>query len=604
MASASSYRDKYRKDAKRDASFSVTAKGNFTPEQKDRYMHWITFYRRNMVRFIQDYFGIKLHPYQFLMVYDLQHSDMCYIVASRAAAKSWIIAVYSAALCVLWPGTKVKIVAKTMKQGAIILSEKLSSLRDEHPNLRREIKKITNDANASEAIFNCGSTIKVVPSSDSARGGRANLIIVEESRLVPKDILEGVIKPYLEVRTPPYRLKPEYSDDPLLDEEGKIDFITSSWYRSEYWYSEYVRSIINRILHGDNTVSFLAFDYSVCIFHKIKTRAMLKNEMDNADEATVTMEYKNLPSGTSGKSYFKMSFFPRKIRHAMYPQLTETYNSKKNPYKIDKVDDELRILSADIATRANRESDNTIISGARLIPIIGKGYERRLGFMESYKGLNTVSQAKRIKQIFFDLEMDYLVLDIKNIGIGVFDSLTQVTADEERGIDYPAFTIVGPEFEIEEMLRNDLTARTLGSNPLPVVFPISATAPLNSQIAVAFRTSLQKRLWQFLEMDSNAEEFLLKDHKELLTDDGTLRAFFLTPFVQTGLLLSECLNLNMSLKGGFIQLEETPGSHKDRYSSTSYLNWVVDKYFDPEIKGEKDNSESDWDILSSLIQVR
>ena len=111
----------------------------------------------------------------------------------------------------------------------------------------------------------------------------------------------------------------------------------------------------------------------------------------------------------------------------------------------------------------------------------------------------------------------------------MYDSLTQVTTDEERGIDYPAFTIVGPEFELEEMLRSDLTNRTLGSSPMPVIFPISATAPLNSQIAVAFRSSLQKRLWQFLDMDSNAEEFLLKDHKELLTDDGTLRAFFLNP---------------------------------------------------------------------------
>lgn len=186
----------------------------------------------------------------------------------------------------------------------------------------------------------------------------------------------------------------------------------------------------------------------------------------------------------------------------------------------------------------------------------------------------------------------------------MYDSLTQVTTDEERGIDYPAFTIVGPEFELEEMLRSDLTNRTLGSSPMPVIFPISATAPLNSQIAVAFRSSLQKRLWQFLDMDSNAEEFLLKDHKELLTDDGTMRAFFLNPFVQTGILINESLNLNMSLKGGFIQLEETPGSHKDRYTSTSYLNWVVDKYFDPKIKGEKQDTESDWDILSSLIQVR
>jgi hypothetical protein len=52
--------------------------------------------------------------------------------------------------------------------------------------------------------------------------------------------------------------------------------------------------------------------------------------------------------------------------------------------------------------------------------------------------------------------------------------------------------------------------------------------------------------------------------------------------------------------GGYIKLDETPGSHKDRYTATSYLNWVVSEYFDPEIRGEKDDSQSDWDVLMQM----
>lgn len=588
-----SSREKKRKDAKQEDGFKST----FTDEQVDRYKHWITFFRRNPHRFIIDYLGIKLHPYEILTIFSLQRSDVCYIVASRGTAKSWMIAVWALTLCVLYPGIRVKICAKTMKQGSIILSEKLQSLLDNHPNVAREIKALHYDANSSEAVFHNSSTIKVVPSSDSARGGRATFVIIEESRLVPREIIEGIIRPFLETRTPPYRLKPEYANDSLLEEEGRISYITSAWYRSEWWY-QYVRQIVRRIMKGDTTVSFLAFDYSVCIFHGIKTRRMLKNEMENADEATVTMEYRNLPSGVSGKSYFKVAFFPRKMRHPTYPQFEETYNPKKNPYEIKKVDEELRILGVDIATRANRQNDNSIISVARLIPIMGKGYERRLSFLESFKGINTLVQAKRIKQIFFDVDANYLVLDLANAGISVYDSLTQVTTDEERGVDYPAMTVVD-SFNIDINLKEELQKRTLGANPLPVIFPISATASLNSQIAVAFRASLQKRLWTFLDMDSNAEEFLLKDYKDLLTDDGTLRAFLLSPFIQTGLLLSESLNLNMTLQSGYIKLEETPGSHKDRYTSVSYLNWIINEFFDPEIRGEKDTSD-DWDVLKSL----
>jgi len=139
-------------------------------ERKERLKRWITFFRRNPHRFIETYFGIKLHPYQILMIWVLQRSNLAYIVASRAAAKTWIIAVWALTLAVLYPGIKVICCSKTLKQGGIIISEKLMSLRDTYPNVAREIKSITANANTYEAVFQCGSTIKVVPSSESARG--------------------------------------------------------------------------------------------------------------------------------------------------------------------------------------------------------------------------------------------------------------------------------------------------------------------------------------------------------------------------------------------------------------------------------------------------
>jgi hypothetical protein len=226
--------------------------------------------------------------------------------------------------------------------------------------------------------------------------------------------------------------------------------------------------------------------------------------------------------------------------------------------------------------------------------------------MESFKGENQVSQAKRVKQVFYDLDCDFLDMDIKGLGIGVYDPLTQVTPDEERGVEYPPFTIVEDyELDIPQDSKDDLINRTLGADPKHVIFPIVATMELNSDVAIAFRGSLQKKMWDFLIPDMEAEEFLLKTHRELLTDEeGDLKAFLLNPHVQETLLIGECLNLNMEHRGGKIRLQETPGSHKDRFTSVSYLNYIVDKYFDPEIKKVEEDTSSDWDILSSLIQVR
>lgn len=593
--------DTYATQAHRDAnSQSVFTKrkdmvehGTIEGERKEKLKRWITFYRRNPHRFIQEYFGIKLFPYQILMIWVLQRSTLGYIVASRAAAKSWIIAVWALTLAVLYPSIKVIVCAKTIKQGGIILSEKLTSLRDTYPNVAREIRNITTNANINEAIFHNGSTIKTVPSSESSRGNRANYIVVEESRLVPKDILEAIIKPFLFSRTPPYRLKVEYSGEDDLREEGIISYITSAWYKSEYWFS-YVKSTIRRMVNGDKTANFLAFDYLISIYHNIKTMKMIENETEDADTTTVQMEYLNIPSGQSGKSYFTLSLFKRNMKRAFYPQRKDTYQTK-NPYGIKRISGEIRILSVDVATRANKENDQTIISCARLIPQRGKGYHRHLVYMESHKGKNTILQAKRIKEIFFDFECDWIVLDLANAGISIFDALSQVTEHEERGVEFPPMSVVDHN-NVEEKLKDELLGRTLGLDPMRVIFPILATKPLNSKIAVAFRNSLQKKMWSFLLSEIEIEDFLIKTYKDYMSNEESYRAFYLQPYVNTNLFINECVNLDMILSEGHIKLVEGEGSHKDRYTSVSYLNYVA-TFFDKDLLKETDNFSDEDAIL-------
>ena len=572
-------------------------------ERREQYKKWITFYRRNPHRFIKDYFGITLFPYQILIIWILQKSNLAYIVASRAAGKTWLIAVWALTLCVLYPGIKVVVCAKTLKQGGVILSEKLTQLRDTYPNVQREIDKITSNANVYEAMFHCGSTIQVVPSSESARNRRANYIVVEEARLVPKEILEQVIKPFLFSRMPLYRLKKEYKDDARLREEGIISYITSAWYTAEYWYT-YVKACIRRMAEGDETANFMALDYLVSVHHNIKTEQMIKNEMEDSDPISNQMEYLNIPSGASGKSYFKPTMFPRNIKRAFYPQKDDNFNTKKNPYEVKKVEGEMRIICADIATRANKQNDLSITGAIRLIPLIGKGYNRQLVYMESFKGANTIVQAKRIKQLFYDFESDYLVIDVQSAGIGVIDSLGQVTIDEDRGINYEPFTVVDESVNfLDQKIREELRARTLGIGARPVIFPISATQILNSQIASAFRASLQKKLWSFLIADGEAEEFLIKTNKEFTGDpnDSSAFGFFLNPYVQTGLFIGECINLDMTLVNGLVKLVEKPGTYKDRYSSISYANWFI-SYFDRTLLKETEEYTNELSDLLSVTQ--
>jgi len=139
-------------------------------ERRNRMISWITFYRLNVHRFIQHYFGIKLFPYQILWIWAMGVKDSFFTVASRSVAKSWLIGVYAVARCVLYPNSSVIIVSSTMAQAAVIINEKIKGLYNDYPNVQREISNITSGLNKHEVLFHNGSTIKVAASRDSARG--------------------------------------------------------------------------------------------------------------------------------------------------------------------------------------------------------------------------------------------------------------------------------------------------------------------------------------------------------------------------------------------------------------------------------------------------
>ena len=73
----------------------------------DHFYRWNTFFRRNLHRFAIDYLKIPLYEYQALALYELGVNNKVVIVASRAAAKSFLIALYACEKCILYPNTKI-----------------------------------------------------------------------------------------------------------------------------------------------------------------------------------------------------------------------------------------------------------------------------------------------------------------------------------------------------------------------------------------------------------------------------------------------------------------------------------------------------------------
>lgn len=174
--------------------------------------------------------------------------------------------------------------------------------------------------------------------------------------------------------------------------------------------------------------------------------------------------------------------------------------------------------------------------------------------------------------------------------------------DDERGIDYPAWTIMWTDDQ-NKSTYDELRNRTIAKNALEVVYPMSASAKLNNDIAVTFRDKLQKRMINLLSSESDADDYLLKNNPDYLkySDELSERAWYLHPYVQVSAMINECIGLSCSIVNGMIKLKEASGARKDRYTSVSYMNYFVTTVLDPKIRRE--NGENDVDSIANYVFI-
>lgn len=591
----SSYKNYQNSRRKHGASANLSKRGKSSSnarkhflskgEMQDRLIDWITFYRRNIHRFVEHYFGLELYLYQRIILYLMNISTTICIVACRAAAKSYIIAIYACARCVLYPNSMVVVASATKKQSKLIVSEKIEKeLMPNSPNLAREIKNIRTGNDEIEVVFWNGSSIVVVPASDNARGHRATCMIYEEFRMIPKNIIDSVLSPFLIVRPAPYLKNEKYAH--LVEEPMEI-YISSAWYK-QHWMWDVMKTFTRDMINKGETF-LLALDYSITLKHGLRTRRQLLRERKKVDHMSWAMEYENIMVGENANAYYTFDILHKNqtLKKAFYPTNTVDYiSNKKNKHKIPKQDGEVRIISADIAMIKGEQNDATAISCMRLLPS-KQGYERQVPYIETMEGGHTTKQAIRIKQIFEDFESDYLVLDTQNAGIGIYDELAKVLYDEERDIEYPAWTCFNDE---------KTAGRITIANAKPVIFSIKAHQQLNHEIAVRMRDTLHKGKIKFLINATEARDYLEVHNKEYInTLSVDEKVMFELPYFQSEFLVNEMVNLAYEISDNtkLIKLIEPKNGRKDRYTSVSYSNFFADLL-------EKDllqESESEYDYV-------
>lgn len=537
---------------------------------------WGSYYRENIDVFVVEYLGFYfLKWFQTILLVMMNRCRVFLWIAARGMGKSFLIAIFAVCRCILYPGTKVVITSGTRGQSINVLEKIQTDLMPRSANLRNEIDMTKSKFSGQDAkvMFKNSSYIKVVTASDNARSNRANILIVDEFRMVNKDTIDTVLKKFLTSRRmPPYleltedERKAEYAKEP-----NKSCFLSSAYFK-DHWSFNKMMDTWDAMLKGNGTDFMCGFPYELSIQEGLLFAEDVEGDMLESDfnEIKWSMEMEALWFGDEDGAFFDYNSIS-KNRHIKYPMMPDQqaaplgYNQKITIPK--KQNGEKRILSADIALMSSRRHNNdaTAIFINQMVPTKAGRYVSNIVYCDVCEGLRTDDQALIIRKLYDEFSCDYLVLDANGLGLGVYDCLARDMVDPDTGEIYPALSCYN---------NPEMAARCTVPGADKVIWAIKASAQFNSDCAFLLREAFRSGRIRLLITEYDAKK-LFGDIKGFNSLSDGEKEKVLLPYTHTTLLINELTKLQYEESAGKVRIFERSGMRKDRYSSLSYNYYVA-----------------------------
>lgn len=536
---------------------------------------WCAYYRSNPHRFAHDYLHLNLHLFQKILLVMMNWSSTTVFIGSRGIGKSFLSAVFCVIRCILYPGTKICIASGTRGQAINVLEKIILELKPNSPELAMEIDDKQTKINGTNAqiVFRNSSYIKVVTASDSARGNRANLLLLDEFRMIAKDVIDTILRKFLtQKRMPRYEaLTKEERKAEYAKEKNKTMYLSSAYFVDHWSYLKCTDTC--RFMIDDRKKQFVCgLPYQLSVSEGLLDAETVADEMAETDfnEIKFQMEYEALWYGNTDGSFFDYNSISknRKIKYPMLPDsLASKLGNSQNVRIPPKLNGEIRILSADIALMTSRKNNNdaTAVFINQLMPTKAGRYTSNIVYADVCEGLRTDDQALMIRKLFDEYQCDYIVLDTNGIGLGVYDCLARDIVDTETGEIYPAVSCCN---------NSEMAERCTVIGAEKVVWSIKASAQFNSDCAYLLREAFRSGRIRLLCTEYEADE-ILSDIRGYSSLSAAEKLELQMPYINTTLLVDELTKLQHEESGGKVRVFERTGMRKDRYSSLSYNYYVA-----------------------------
>lgn len=572
----------------------------------DNFNDWICYWRLNIHRFVGEYLGLNVHIFQQILLYLMDapraKSITSFIFfASRGLGKSWLTMVFCIAKCILYPGIQIKVASSTIRQ-AVLFINKVNEIKDGHPNIEREIEDVSVNKDGGIITFRGGSKIEAVVCSDNARGHRANIVICDESRLMDKEMINRSLMPFLTLnnRNQPWAGNKKYKKYLELEHNSKI-YLTSIGYKDEWSYTDF-EDHCQRMAEGRDDYFALSLPYQFGVEAGVISKSYIESTVRDgvSDIKGIQMEFEVIPHGESENAMFTFDEVnsSRQLRVPLIPPTDDEYidcrgNLKLIPTYQKKEIGEIRVISMDIAVAAGRKNDLTVFTVFRCTESVDY-YDKELSYQEVMSGVNLDAQIVRLKQLFYDLDCNFAVIDATGaIGIQAVNECGNVTKDLYRNKKYPGWKTMNKVDKFD--------MRITDPNAEPVLFPIQvagagASSMQYNMLVIAQLEFQRKRLSLLVDEDTGADE-MNKRYKYMTLktsmqhSDKEKAENMIVSYINTSELVNECVKTQViKLPSGRFTYDEK-GGRKDRVISMIYGLYFINKL------------EEDLIVLNKSIKV-
>lgn len=376
---------------------------------------WVGFYRENPHRFVNEVVFMnksrQLKWFQQILLWAMFHSYFIFYLATRGQGKTLLLAIYCLVRCILYPETKIVVTAGTLKQANEVLLKIQDEIMPNSPFVKGEILECKIGQNDATIKFKNKSWIKTRTSTENARSARANVIVVDEVRMVKKKIVDSVIREFLKApRQPGYLNNPKYKH---MQERNIEIYASSAWYKSS-WIWEKAQSYMADMLNDKKKYFICGLPYQVSIQSGLLMRDQVEDQMNERDFDPVSWQIEDecLFYGDTDGSLFKFDDINarRKIKQTLYP--LDFYDSKNPVPKPPEMGH--RILSVDVALMAstkNNKNDASSLFINDLVLADSQSFQSNFKFAQNIEGATTDELGILVMRYFYHYNCDYIVLD-------------------------------------------------------------------------------------------------------------------------------------------------------------------------------------------------